>query len=558
MTVARTSFSRWLAWLVALAALVGVVRIAGTYGILTQTIDEAPHLSYAMEWTQLGTYEREPHHPPMRAVYTVGPWMLGIRTEPGKPLPHVDGTRMFYEDGQYFRNLGAARAGALPFFVAMCIGVAWFARRLFGFGPAAFAVVLASTLPVLLAHAGLVTNDFLLATTFLFATFAFVGWLQAPSWRRAWVVGAAVGIAVLSKLSALLFVPVVFSALAILSAVFRGGAPAASPPVGLRVRAGQAVAALGVCAFLIWAGYRFSLAPLIGEQMRPHDAIDGSAIGAIPWLRALAYAAIETPVPAPEFLRGILSVRGHAGGGHLSYFMGEVGSRGWPAFFPTAIAVKTPIAFLLLWAVGLFAAIRALRLTRDWRSVVPEVAALAILAVVIPATINIGTRHILLMFPLMAITAGRGAALLWGLLPKWRAGAVAALGLVSWQVASSAAAHPNYLGYFNECCRAHPERILVGSDLDWGQDLQQLSNELRRLGVPRLHLAYSGFADPSRHGLPPFELLKPGQPVKGWVAISEQLIAFGTKDAPYDQYRWVLQHEPVARAGTSIRIYRIE
>ena len=34
-------------------------------------------------------------------------------------------------------------------------------------------------------------------------------------------------------------------------------------------------------------------------------------------------------------------------------------------------------------------------------------------------------------------------------------------------------ANPDYLPYFNEAV-AHPERVLVDSDLDWGQDLRRL------------------------------------------------------------------------------------
>lgn len=536
--------SRALAGWIALLALAGVLRIVHTYVDQVQTIDEANHLSYAMEWTAHGTYEREPHHPPLRAVYTLGPWLLGLRPT-GEALPHVDGTRMLYEGGgpgHYFRNLAAARAGSLPFFVLLCAAVGALAWRVAGTAAAAFAVLLASTLPALLAHGGLVTNDLLLASTLVLAVACFVAWLESPGRLRAAALGLALGLALLAKLSALLFVPAAFGAIVLL----RRGSPAAA---ALPRR--QAALALGLCALVVWAGYRFSFGPVVAAGARPYEAIDG--LLAEGTLRSLAYALVEAPVPAPEFWRGLRSVGGHAASGHLAFFRGEIAEHGWPAFFPFAIAVKTPLAFLLLWAAGLAAALAAWRRGTRGPVLAAEGAALAILAVCIPATINLGLRHVLPMLPLMAVTAGRGAAWLWGR----RAGRPLVLALVGWQLVSSLAAHPHYLGYFNECCRAHPERLLAGSDLDWGQDLQRLSDELRRRQVPALALAYHGYADPARHGLPPWQPLAPGRPVHGWVAVSQHFITFGTKEAPYDQYRWLLAHEPVARIGSSIRLYRI-
>jgi hypothetical protein len=53
-------------------------------------------------------------------------------------------------------------------------------------------------------------------------------------------------------------------------------------------------------------------------------------------------------------------------------------------------------------------------------------------------------------------------------------------------------------------------------------------------------------------------MLPRGQPVHGWVAISEWEYAFGTNAPPNDHYAWLRNHRPVARIGKSIRLYRIE
>jgi hypothetical protein len=49
--------------------------------------------------------------------------------------------------------------------------------------------------------------------------------------------------------------------------------------------------------------------------------------------------------------------------------------------------------------------------------------------------------------------------------------------------------------YFNELAGRHPERILITSDLDWGQDLLRLSSTLKEKRVQFVSVAYSGEAD---------------------------------------------------------------
>jgi hypothetical protein len=118
-------------------------------------------------------------------------------------------------------------------------------------------------------------------------------------------------------------------------------------------------------------------------------------------------------------------------------------------------------------------------------------------------------------------------------------------------------AHPDYLPYFNQLAGGHPERILLDSDLDWGQDLGRLADTLRSRGVPYVWIAYHGKVDLSRQGLPPFTELPPEQPVTGWVAASLFSLALGEQGGPIDSYAWLRPYQPVARVGHSILLYYI-
>jgi hypothetical protein len=184
--------------------------------------------------------------------------------------------------------------------------------------------------------------------------------------------------------------------------------------------------------------------------------------------------------------------------------------------------------------------------------------AVALLLVCLPSRINIGLRHVLPMYPFLAITAGLGLASLVRARRGGYIGAVLAALLFGWQLTASVRAHPDYLAYFNELAGDHPEQILVDSDLDNGQDLKRLADTLRALRVPAVWLVYAGSATVAEHGLPPVRWLEPHQRVTGWVAASLYSIKLGSLDRPgHDDFAWLEGYSPVARVGRSIRLYYI-
>lgn len=63
--------------------------------------------------------------------------------------------------------------------------------------------------------------------------------------------------------------------------------------------------------------------------------------------------------------------------------------------------------------------------------------------------------------------------------------------------------HPHYLAYFNELAGGPRSgyRILVDSNLDWGQDLPGLAAWMKKNAVPRIKLLYFGTADPDHYGI---------------------------------------------------------
>jgi hypothetical protein len=120
-----------------------------------------------------------------------------------------------------------------------------------------------------------------------------------------------------------------------------------------------------------------------------------------------------------------------------------------------------------------------------------------------------------------------------------------------WQLSPLWRAYPDYLPYFNETV-AHPERVLVDSDLDWGQDLHRLELRVAQLHIGHLNLAYRGSADLRREPLPQTHILGPRERVTGWVALSALARTRNLAD-----YAWLDAYRPIERVGKTIDLYYI-
>ena len=561
--------------LIVLAALilagVSTARIVSTYHVFSQTYDEPSTVAAGMEWLDRATYTIDNTQPPLaRLPAALGLFFDGQHVS---DLPAADartnplifaqqnwaqsGNKILYARGQYSHNLALARVGELPFFF-LATAVVWvWARKVFGESSALVSVLLFTTLPPVLAHAGLATTDMAIAATSAFALLVFIYWLESPTYVRSCALGLAVALAILSKFSALLFLP--SSGLAILACRWmttRDTTRGQPPKMPWRRKVGI-VAAIVVTTFVvIWGGYRFSV-HITRKADRPHEKLD-SRLGSKGFLHDVAYVIAEhVPVPAPELVEGIRTQQLHNARGQLEYLFGQVSRSGWWYFFLVVLAVKTPLPFLILCGVGLAVIATRGKQGVDWRAMAPAAAAATLLVVSMVSKIDLGVRLILPIYPLLAIVAGMGAVSLWHAARTRRAGAAIVLVLLFWQVLSSVRAHPDYLAYFNEFGGSRPERIVVDSDLDWGQDLLRLATELRDRKIDSVTISYFGSADLSQHDLPRFQRLLSYQKATGWIAISKSALKYGEGAPPYRGYAWLESYKPEVLVGRSILLYYI-
>ena len=544
--------SRLSAALLLLLTFVAVVRLLPTYATFNQTNDEPWRIAAGMEWLDKGAYAYDPQHPPLAQVaVALGPYLSGLRW-PSSSITYPDwrGVDIILSaHGNYFRNLTLARIGTLPFLMLACVVVFLWAHRWFGAVAAVFALLLFVCLPPVLGHAGLATTDLAAAATVAAGLYAFVRWLEQPDWLRTCLLGVAFGAAVASRFSAVAFLPACVGVAAVYLAIVNRRLLFVRP-LRWKRHLFRFALAMFVAFVFVWGMYRFSvrpLSPLQGAHRRIDLWMNDS------WLRRAAYRAVEAPLPLLEVYEGVQAVRIHDEAGHDSYLLGEYRKTGWWYYFPIVLAVKTPIGFLLLCAGGLAAAF--LKSTAGlWQRHLTAIFPIVILLVCLTSRINIGVRHILPIYPPLAILGGYGAArLVKGASHGWMP--AAGLLLVAWVAADSVVAHPDYLAYFNPIASAHPENVLCDSDLDWGQDLFRLAGRLRSLGVTRITMKYFGSMPLEVAGLPLYQELSPTVPASGYVAIS--VCDLTLEHAKDGSYGWLKRYRPFERVGWSIFLYSI-
>lgn len=411
-----------------------------------------------------------------------------------------------------------------------------FAAALHGWRGGALALFFFTCCPNMLAHGSLITPDMTLTAFFFIAVYFLWKALrdEEPS-SFVWA-GVTLGLALLSKFTALLLLPI--EALIVAHVLVRGGRPSAK---------WMAVGALSaVLVFL--AGYQFT--------------------------------------PAP-YLQGLQLQGSH--GGHSAFLMGEISADGWWYYCLAAFGLKTPIPLLIFVvvalaglcarAVGDAARIvlvrpRQVRPTPDTGLGLDDAALwLPVLAVFVFFSVelrSIGLRYVLPAFPFLFVIAA-GAVIS---LERRRAFAgrlryVLAVPL-AWYMVGTIAIWPDHLAYFNESIGGpnNGYRYLVDSNLDWGQDLKGLKAVMDRRGIDQIYLSYFGLDDPRRYGirytwLPSYELPNPNPqatvniPRGSCLAISVTNLQ-GVYMTPPTMFRWLDRYTPIEQVGHSIFVYRLE
>jgi hypothetical protein len=196
------------------------------------------------------------------------------------------------------------------------------------------------------------------------------------------------------------------------------------------------------------------------------------------------------------------------------------------------------------------------------------------MAIVCAWKVNIGLRHILVIYPFLFLAAGRlvmpRAVPAGPRLPAWAA-VVASAGLL-WNGVEAARIAPYHLAYFNLFAGGPLEghRYLLDSNYDWGQASKALKRYLDARGVPMAYVAYSGNSDPWYYGvryqyvpgsgnLPNAKVRPARMPMNApreLFAINA-MVLHSLHFSDHHLYDWLLARPPVARPGYAWFVYDI-
>jgi Dolichyl-phosphate-mannose-protein mannosyltransferase len=540
------------------------------------TFDEGAHLPAGYTYLALGDHRLNPEQPPLVKLVAAAPLLLvhpEVRTDDvawRKARQWEFGRRFLYvwNDGDRLLLLGRLPMVALG--MALVAAVFFRTARLAGETAAVLALVLAVFSPDFLAHGTLVTTDLPVALFVFLAVGAFDRLCERPTPGRVLATGLAAGAALAAKFSAVVLVPtlIVLGAVAVAGGgAGRGEGARDRAARGAGRRAGRVVAALGATAALalatVWASYGFRGAispdPLVRAALRaPLEPPQERA-----WQRALVVSANSGVLPE-DYVRGLLFVMKHSER-RPTFLLGRLSEDGFPGYFLVTFLLKTPVPLLLLTALALA---RTPRLS-------PRVAAFlwvpvaVYLGLTVSRGLEIGHRHLLPILPFLLVAAGEAGAAL----ARWRrpAGLLVMGGLVAWYGGGTLRNHPHHLAYFNEIAGgpANGWRLLVDSNLDWGQDLKRLKAWMDTHAVSRIKLSYFGSADPAYYGiegerLPGYSAPHPTHVTRevhpgDVVAVSATNLQGVYLDAEDRELMERFRREtPIGRAGYSILIFRAD
>lgn len=471
----------------------------------SQTWDEANHIFAGYRtWTD-GDFGLNPEHPPLVKLLATIPLLRAQLKNPVleeryfKEDAFLRGKEFLYQnDADKILARTRTAAAVLTLLTALVVFLA--TREMFGRGAAFVALTLLTFDPNLLAHGALITNDVGFACFMLLSVYTFYRFVKSPAALRLVVAGASVGLALAVKHTGVLIVPILF--LLALSEILRNVFASDREKITRHAlkTLGSLVLIMLIGWVVLWSFYRFrydarphglQLNPPLAEYVKGLEPHEAWPISTMARLRIL-----------PEsYLYGLVDIKLTANY-YTSYVLGKVYAHSVWFYFPVTFLIKSTVGVLALSLLSLAVVVSG-RLSRGREILFLLVPPGVYLVVALTAGMNIGVRHVLIVYVFVYVLIG-GAA--WALIRRSRRWAYVVGALLLLHLGSSLMAFPNYIAYGNELWGGPSQtyRYLSDSNADWGQQLKSVKQYLDQRGVKECWFVYfaEGVAEPSYYGIP--------------------------------------------------------
>jgi Dolichyl-phosphate-mannose-protein mannosyltransferase len=556
MIAAERFFAPAVALLLAVFAALLVTTALGE----NQSFDEHTHLASGYAEWKAGDYAFEMDHPALAKMIAAAPLLfLNLTIDKqsrGWKEYRVDD---FGIDFLYRNRLSPEQilfAGRAPMMVlAILLGfvLAWWVRKKLG-APAALAVLAFYCLdPNIVAHSRYVATDMPLVVFFVLTALAGVTYLETGKPRHLLLVSLLFALTMVTKYSGVVLAP----ALLLLYVVGWWQKPAEFPVRRLLLALAAFVGVtLAVIVVVYWPD---TVRCLRGRAESFAEWGDTRMLVG----RALRFMGTWLHLPTHTYPFGLMMLADHNRYGHDGYLLGRHSRYGWWYYFPVAFAVKSTMAALLATLAVAAAGVGLLLRGSIWGRV--RGAPLAWYGLLLPpilffgaamtSTINIGIRHVLVIYPFIYVLAAAVLAR-----SSWRFARVLLAGLLVLQAAECASIYPHYLAFFNVLSGGPGKgpRRLVDSNIDWGQDVKKLARWLEAHGTKRVYFSYFGRDQVAHEGLERLDV--PGTlDLAGRAAVDGYIAASVTHlmgvYIPVEELAWLRELKPVAKIGYSIYVY---
>jgi hypothetical protein len=532
--------------LVVFLLLAMYAQMMGSVRVKSATYDEQTYYARGYAVLKTGDMRMRLRHPLLTNLISAAPLLLIPDLEVPTEHPSWANAEFHAFSAEFLWNVNREHADQIVYLsrwpmmlltLVLAAFVYRWAKDLFGRSGGLLALTLTTFDPNLIAHGRLANTDIGSVVFIFIATYTFWKYLREPNWRRLILAGVACGLAQTTRFTALLLFPI-FGFQTLVWA-WRKEEYLRWHTLG---RAILIVAALvGLSLLVIWAVYGFTWGPVEGSP---------------------------PSLPAPDHWGELLSLLHRLDRSDPAFLLGRIYEGGWWPYFFVAFAVKTPLPTLLL--IG-WASVRLARRGHWLRDIALLLPVVTYFGIAVMGNLNIGYRLILPILPFLAIHMGR-------LVAQYRQKCIKAhkpnnlllIALCTWLVASVIVIYPHYLAYFNELIGPNNGyKVLVDSNLDWGQDLPGLKDWMDEHDVEEVYLSWFGIAPPEHYGVqyrylpgwPPFEnpalrVYHPEHPLPGIYAISATNLQGVLLDNT-DTFAYFHKRKPIAQIGHSILIYEV-
>ncbi|MCG3149444.1 MAG: hypothetical protein PCFJNLEI_02906 [Verrucomicrobiae bacterium] len=407
-------------------------------------------------------------------------------------------------------------------------GWAW---RLGGATAAVLAVTLWSFNIIALAYGSLILTDVGATLALPAAIWAFAEYMHQPTRTRAVALGLAVATAVLMKFSAVLLGPI----FVVLTAFYYWRNKPSFKLSQLQTLCFAGLSGYGLILLMYWPN--LTPPPPLAEPM-------AQVLQVPDWFQTVRGVLVPG-----DFFKGLALAVGHASGGHEAYLAGEWRETGWWYYFPVAYLLKTPLPLIGLTGIGLILVIRQ-RKSISFAQAVPWIAGGIYLLFAVLSSINIGVRHLLPMYVLLAVGTAQQLA------QAGRRLQLTAWILCTWLAIEAVVAYPHYIPYFNQLTggTANGYRYLLDSNYDWGQDAKRLKAFLTERGIEHIYLDYFGTQTEIEHlhiRNTRVNAEQAKQIKQGWLVVSaSQLMR--------PEWKWLCESRPpTTRVANTLFVYRL-